>query len=475
MLSIELKDLRFCRKDMEGLQDALVKARFCKAEDIRILVSGGTTEPTEANVRSTLRELLSHVQRGDRVLIAFSGHGIALRLGKDAVLPTDFVCCADTNVRYNAAKGNFDSLQGLIDRVWIESELDKSSADVKLLFFDACRNELGDLSGIAKSMSSSSDVASSRSPVTTFGIGSINAEGFSVSPVKAPKLFRFSSGMAGTVSQEFAAEIEHGVFTYFLIKGMLGAAPQYTVGEITLHDLSEYVRRETQKFVSTRIPGASQIPNGVALPIDRWHPDEVVFSYPYVPGRDPLPDKPVLIAQQEPPTREPVREQTPEQTAPRLTQEEQQRLQRERLAQQQAERQEQERQRQQELRRQQEIVAQRYKEEFGNFAQTSTSRLQGIDNEQFRQQQQQERQQLTDRIDGFNRTSPRSEREVNTWNQTGQRLQRDIDAWMTRTNPVVIASARTHLAVNQSESAGARRAAGYNTTGGSGNRNGAGR
>ena len=255
-----------------------------------------------------------------------------------------------------------------------------------------------------------------------------------------------------------------------------------------MHDLSEYVRRETQKFVATRIPGASQTPNGVALPIDLWHPDQVVFSYPYVPGRDPVPvrnpvrNEPVLIAQQEsPPPPEPVREPTPTPTptpvqqTPSPTRAEQQRLQREQLAQQQAERQEQERQRQQELRRQQEIVAQRYKEEFGNFAQTSTSRLQEIDNAQFRQQQQQEQQQLTSRIDGFNRTSPRSEQDVNTWNQTGQRLQRDIDAWMTRTNPVVVASSRTHLAFNQSESAGARRAAGYNTTGGSGNRSGAGR
>ena len=489
MLSIELSKLNFCRKDMEGLQDALVKARFCKAEDIQVLVSGGTIEPTEANVRKALREMLSKVQRGDRVLIAFSGHGVAFPLKKDEP-PKGFICCADIKVLYNTTTRNFDSMQGLIDREWIESELDKSGAEIKLFFVDACRENLGDWDSIAKNTNGGNDIAGARSPVTTFGVDSIDAKGYSVSAVNSPKLYRFSSGMPGTISWEREA-LGHGVFTYFLIKGMLGEAQQLTApGKITLDDLSQYVRRETEKYVATIPNASSQTPIGTAFPPDSWHPDKVVFSYPYDPKlhqRLQEEERTRQLAEQqqrEKAEQELQRQKEREQQA--RTREEQQQLQRERLAQQQAERQEQERlqreqlaqqreEQQRELRRQQEIVAQRYKEEFGNFAQTSTSRLQEIDNEQFRQSQQVARNDIANRINSFNNTKPQSEQSVNTWNQTGQRLQRDIDAWMTRTNPVVVASSRTHLTFNQSESAGARRAAGYNTTGGSGNRNGGGR
>ena len=532
ILSTKFSTLQFCRKDMEGLRDALVKARFCTPEDIRILVSGtgGENEPTKANVEKAFREMVSKIQRGDRVLVAFSGHGLTLRLEGEHSPEDDFLCLADAEVSYDSTAGRVVSPKGLIRRADWEVALDHSDADVKLFFIDACRNAPDELRGIFKSDDNSMNTAGARSAVAPFGMGGIDsATGRGVAAgVKEPKLFRFSSGSVGEVSYEFSG-IGHGVFTHFLIQGMLGAAPSLRPGQITLDDLSTYVRRETSKYVRENYR-AEQVPVWAILPLNTqheptWRTEHIVFSYPYTPGAEPAIRTPVPTSTPTPPpaVESPAIEQrltptelneliarfssvndflrntqgVPQHLRTEITNFNSRRPQstwnqsqvdtwvaqgnalqgrisewndQQRLAR------EQQQEARQELQRQQSVVAERYTPEFHNFNQASAARLQEFDtNDSFRQQQQRERQQIMNRVHNFNSTRPQTQQQIATWNQTGQTLQRDIDAWMTRTNPVVIANSRAQLPLNRSESAAERRAAGYNTTGGSGNRSGAGR
>ena len=245
--SLDLGNLSFAVKDMEGMKEALVQARFCREGDIRIL-----REPTAREAETALRNMLQNVQRGDRVLVAFSGHGISLSEGERTM---DFLCFTDAKTTYNTETRRYTT-EGLIARSTLEEWLDASDADLKLVFIDACRNvpDIGDIRG-----------------ASGFGIGDsgdIRNQGF----------FRFSSCKPGEVSWEFDNK-EHSIFTYFLIEGMTGKADKHGRGVITLADLQEYVVNETAKFVRDNNKSTTQTPAPYGSPDPRITASHVNFSF----------------------------------------------------------------------------------------------------------------------------------------------------------------------------------------------------
>ena len=274
LVRAQFGDLRFAVDDMQALKSALVQARFCRDEDIRILVSGagGKNEPTSANVEDAFTELLAAIKEGDRVLVAFSGHGIALPMEERTV---DFLCCADAVLAYNNLSGEFEERRGIIRRTWLEEELDKSNASVRLVFIDACRNVLAEMSGVLKS----DGVAESDAAIRAIGgIRGVSRFGNGAPSVIRNGLFRFSSCAPEEVSWEFGSK-GHGVFTYFLLEGMLGKAARGNSKEITLADLVSYVRRETSIYVRSTL-NASQNPVVARLPVEAsLLESEIVFSF----------------------------------------------------------------------------------------------------------------------------------------------------------------------------------------------------
>ena len=270
--SIRFSNLNFCVKDMEGLADALVQARFCRAGDIQILLSGagGTNEPTARNVETAMRNMLANVKQGDRVLVAFSGHGISLPEGGRTV---DFLCATDSKTAFDTTTGKY-SIAGLVRRSTLEEMLDASEAEIKLVFIDACRNVLdfgeGDITeegGSDPGVKGLGDVRGAG----TFGKGV-------ASDIQNQGFFRFSSCEPGQVSWEFSSQ-RHGAFTYFLIKGMLGDADDRGRGVITLADLQSYVRKETQKYVTYNNKVPTQIPVVWRSPEARITENDVLFSF----------------------------------------------------------------------------------------------------------------------------------------------------------------------------------------------------
>lgn len=286
-------DLSFCVRDMECLKSALIESRFCRDEDVQMLVSGAgnENEPTEENVSAAFDALLKKIQPGDRVLVAFSGHGISLPLEGNANRSEDYLCCADADVVYNSSIGRFARKDGIIPRKELEEALDQSAAGVKLVFIDACRNVLTGMSGISKSGEKSVGITIPK------GIKGVGEFGNGVESVLTKGLYRLSSCRPGEVSHEYSGDLMNGVFTHFLIKGMLGeACRDQQSGKVMLGDLEGYVYTQTQKFiaehVSTPDKPVSQTPRLVALPQEGNLPpaSQVVFSFCSYTKPEPEPE-----------------------------------------------------------------------------------------------------------------------------------------------------------------------------------------
>jgi len=250
--SLDLGNLNYAIKDMEGLKNALVDARFCREVDIHVM-ENPTADEAEAKLRKMLAPETGTVKTGDRVLIAFSGHGIALT---DGTRTMDFLCFSDAKLTYNTDTRRYTP-QGLISLATLEEWLDAKNPDGdNLVFIDACRNvpDLGDIRG-AKG----------------FGEGDF-------SDVQNRGFFRFSSCAPGEVSWEFDDK-EHGIFTYFLIEGMKGKAVKDGGGVITLADLQEYVKNETTKFVKDNNKSPTQTPHAEGTSVAKRTAANVNFSF----------------------------------------------------------------------------------------------------------------------------------------------------------------------------------------------------
>lgn len=251
--SVDLADLNFSVKDMEGMKDALVQAHFCRETDIQVL-----REPTAHEAEEALRKMLDKVQNGDRVLIAFSGHGISL---SDKGKTMDFMCFTDTQVTYNADTRQY-SMAGIIPRSRLEERLDANNPDgYNLVFIDACRNNPDDTDVKGEGVKGAGD----------FGIGD-------ASDVQNRGFFRFASCKPGEVSWEDTPK-EHSIFTYYLIEGMLGKADKDGSGVITLEDLQVYVVDATKKFVKDNNKNPAQTPDAQGSSNPRRNASHVNFSF----------------------------------------------------------------------------------------------------------------------------------------------------------------------------------------------------
>lgn len=122
-----LKDLAYCVADQQELHNQLIASGFekervfllrDKAEDVRLL-------PFQRNIERQLKLVLGLAEKGDLVLVAFSGHG--MQVGR-----TPYLCPADARI---------DEPDTLISLDWLYEELQDCAATLKLVMVDACRND----------------------------------------------------------------------------------------------------------------------------------------------------------------------------------------------------------------------------------------------------------------------------------------------------------------------------------------------
>jgi len=224
----ELGELRYCEEDARELASLFANPDVggYGSSNIRVLMDSSdepSLRPTRNNVISAVHQLALSAGKEDSIIFGFFGHGIDV----DGVSYL-FACDSDHST----------PLETAIELSWIRNTLQGSQAKTKLLIIDACHSGL--LRGRLGSRGMSEAFAESLKELGQH-------EGWAV----------LSACKQSQVSHE-CDDKKHGIFTYYLIEGLLGDADYDRDGLITLFEISDYADRHTKKWAFER--GYEQTP-----------------------------------------------------------------------------------------------------------------------------------------------------------------------------------------------------------------------
>lgn len=221
--------LEYTADDMLHLRDRLAAIGFSRIEVLTD--QAGATKPTKANIEAALTRFLRGVGKNDTLVFAFSGHGASIGEGQipdSYLIPADSTTSSDTWIKM---KDLYDLLQ---------KNTPPGHAS-KVLLIDACRSqEKNEPAGAADGT-----FKARNSAVKAFNAV---AEDFVVE-FPPPGMVVVSSCAAREFSVE-DRELGHGVFTYFLAKGLAGAADTNKDRKVDITELYNYVCPETIDHVS---------------------------------------------------------------------------------------------------------------------------------------------------------------------------------------------------------------------------------
>ena len=210
-LDTEINSLRYSVDDAIALFTFLTdpdKGRF-EEENVRLLVDSATEKrlkPTKANILHYLLEwLVPKVEVNDTVLIFFSGHGMMYG-DRKYLLP------ADTDTFYTPAYA--------IDNHEFIAAIDLLKAEKVITLLDSCHS-----GGVSRSGK---------------GIGDVLPKDFYTQFERATGRVTLASCDGNEQSFEWE-EKGHGVFTYFLLDGLNGAANQDGDAVVGFDELADYV------------------------------------------------------------------------------------------------------------------------------------------------------------------------------------------------------------------------------------------
>ncbi len=228
---LSLPSLRYPAVDCRGLGDAMTQAiqTFPNKE---VIVHNDFTEqlPTLDVVRKSLQRVVSQAQSHDSVILYFSGHGM---LDSDTQQPV--LCMADTRKSELLTTGL--GMQELLQM------LGNSSANQQLLCLDTCHSGnmmlMGGNRGLARDAGASEALLNSTPRFMDL---------LRQRAAKSKGFCALLSCDRGQQSWEFP-ELGHGVFTYYLMQGLLGEAADYQ-GVIEADGLYKYVYRHTLQYIN---------------------------------------------------------------------------------------------------------------------------------------------------------------------------------------------------------------------------------
>lgn len=204
--------LYFCASDAKTIESALNARRdgFHSTESTLLIDDQiDDLRPTKVNIVECVARICSAADIEDTILIHFSGHG---QMGKDNKLYLLPIDASPISIEQTA-----------ISWQWIRDEVEKSKARNKIIILDACHSGAG--RHTAQEIRTSYELARELQE---------NSEGFVC----------ISSCAGGQVSYELA-ELGQGVFSHYLVEGILGAADPLRRGVIDIESLYGYVRERT--------------------------------------------------------------------------------------------------------------------------------------------------------------------------------------------------------------------------------------
>jgi len=234
--SPEIPRLRYTVPDAEAIYQILTGPAGFKAEHVFLLTDKTERKPTLRNLKWALGTFLARsAQKEDTVLIFFAGHGAPevdqRGIERDGLakylIPSD----ADSDDLYSTALP-MDELQTIFGRI---------EAERVVIFLDACY----------------SGAAGGR----TFA--SKRTRAVNVDDLFLERLTRSKGRAIITASRPTEVSIElpelgHGLFTYYLVRGLEGAADLNRDGIVTLQELYEYLEQQVSQ--KARAVGGNQHP-----------------------------------------------------------------------------------------------------------------------------------------------------------------------------------------------------------------------
>jgi formylglycine-generating enzyme required for sulfatase activity len=217
-------DLKYCSRDMDALKKQLVQSGF--PENHVDLMHNAADEPrmhpNKNNIERRLKIVLGKAQKGDLIVIAFSGHGVHLN-GKSYLASTD----ADLDQPSHTMV--------LLESVY--ELMNESEAHFKLILVDACRNI-----PLQEGCKALSDRKSCEK----------NSKAFTKEFAEPPKgIIALTSCAPGQFSYE-DKRFQHGVFMKFYIEGLQGKADFNKDGVISLLESYQHSSRKTSNYIDKR-------------------------------------------------------------------------------------------------------------------------------------------------------------------------------------------------------------------------------
>jgi tetratricopeptide (TPR) repeat protein len=214
----EKDQLQFAERDAQSIFTALISPEGgnFRVENVHMLTGD---KATLANVRREIGTWLPSVAtQDDRVLIYFAGHGFMYQ-GKGYLAPFDFQRDRIAETGYP-----MDELGSVIGG--------KIKAKSKILLTDACH--------------SGAITPEGNTPEATESLNHTLAD-------LDKSLFSLTASRAREQSFEVAdLKGGHGVFTYYVVAGLEGAADTSGDGVVTADELAEYVHTQVREYTSNR-------------------------------------------------------------------------------------------------------------------------------------------------------------------------------------------------------------------------------
>ncbi|HEU5195726.1 MAG TPA: caspase family protein [Methylomirabilota bacterium] len=238
--SAAIPRLKYTVSDAEAIYQTLVGPAGFSKDNVLLLTDRTERKPTLRNIKWALGTFLGrNAQKDDTVMIFYAGHGApevdARGLERDGLakylIPSD----ADIDDLYSTALP-MDELQTIFGRI---------EADRVVAFLDACYSGAAAGPGLGRTFASKKTRAGA------------------VDDLFLERLTRSKGRAIVTASRPAEVSIElpelgHGIFTYYLVQGLKGAADGNRDGIVSLQELYEYV--EQQVTAKSRAVGGNQHP-----------------------------------------------------------------------------------------------------------------------------------------------------------------------------------------------------------------------
>ncbi|HEU4439215.1 MAG TPA: caspase family protein [Methylomirabilota bacterium] len=228
--------LRYPVADADAVYQTLLASGGFKKENILLLTDKTERRPTLRNIKWALGTFLARsAHKDDLVVIYFAGHGASevdqRGVERDGLSKYLVPIDADPDDLYSSALP-MDEMQNVLQRI---------EAERVTVFLDACY----------------SGAAGGRTFAST------KTRGVTVDDVFLDRLTRSKGRAIVTASRPAEVSIElpdlgHGVFTYYLVRGLQGYADLNRDGIVSLQEIYEYLAQEVSK--KSRAVGGNQHP-----------------------------------------------------------------------------------------------------------------------------------------------------------------------------------------------------------------------